>query len=136
MWNPLPFFFRVLHPVCHPPYLALRTCRGHVCTRGRRDTATILGTNLSVCTLIEGRECYVTRGRCRHAPIRRSLPAVMEMDVLPETGSGSIMSADQQQLFFKEASDASYRARSNLTPEQQVHARCRAAHTCPRIQLL
>ncbi|CAM9371260.1 unnamed protein product [Hapterophycus canaliculatus] len=44
---------------------------------------------------------------------------VMEMDVLPETSSGSIMSADQQQLFFKEASDASYRAKSNLTPDQQ-----------------
>lgn len=44
----------------------------------------------------------------------------MEMDVLPETSSGSVMPAAQQQLFFREASDASYRARENLTPEQQV----------------
>eukprot|EP00752_Nemacystus_decipiens_P003326 g3077.t1 len=44
---------------------------------------------------------------------------VMEMDVLPETSGGSVMPAAQQQLFFREASDASYRARGNLTPEQQ-----------------
>lgn len=44
----------------------------------------------------------------------------MEMDVIPETSTGGVMSAAQQQLFFKEASDASYRAKSNLTPDQQV----------------
>lgn len=47
----------------------------------------------------------------------------MEMDVLPETSAGDVMSAAQQQLFFKEASDATYRAKSNLTPDQQVFAR-------------
>lgn len=40
--------------------------------------------------------------------------------MLPEASSGSVMPAAQQQLFFREASDASYRARGNLTPEQQV----------------
>lgn len=45
---------------------------------------------------------------------------VMEMDVLADTTGGSGMSAAQQQLFFKEASDASYRAKGNLTPDQQV----------------
>ncbi|CAB1099382.1 unnamed protein product [Ectocarpus sp. CCAP 1310/34] len=44
---------------------------------------------------------------------------VMEMDVLADTTGGSGMSAAQQQLFFKEASDASYRAKGNLTPDQQ-----------------
>lgn len=76
---------------------------------------------------MESRECSVTRVSYRRVSVRRSLLAVVEMDVLPETSSGSIMSADQQQLFFKEASDASYRAKSNLTPDQQVRARCKTA---------
>lgn len=46
--------------------------------------------------------------------------AVMEMNVLADTSDESVMSLAQQQLFFKEASDASYRARSNLAPDQQV----------------
>lgn len=57
---------------------------------------------------------------CRHNLSFHHAPAVLEMDVLPETSSGSVMPAAQQQLFFREASDASYRARGNLTPEQQV----------------
>lgn len=40
--------------------------------------------------------------------------------MLADTTGGSGMSAAQQQLFFKEASDASYRAKGNLTPDQQV----------------
>lgn len=62
---------------------------------------------------------------CVSEPARLSfycaLPTtVMEMDVLADTTGGSGMSAAQQQLFFKEASDASYRAKGNLTPDQQV----------------
>lgn len=49
-----------------------------------------------------------------------SCVAVMEMNVLAATSDGKNMPAAQQQLFFKEASDASYRANSNLTPDQQV----------------
>lgn len=44
----------------------------------------------------------------------------MEMNVLADTSDESVMSLAQQQLFFKEASDASYRAKSNLAPDQQV----------------
>lgn len=46
----------------------------------------------------------------------------MEMDLVADSSYGSAMQAAQQQLFFKEASDASYRAKGNLTPEQQVRA--------------
>lgn len=53
--------------------------------------------------------------------------AVMEMNVLADTSDA--MPAAQQQLFFKEASDASYRARSNLTPDQQVQYRWVELHT-------
>lgn len=42
------------------------------------------------------------------------------MELLTDTNDMGAMSEAQQQLFFKEASDASYRANSNLTPEQQV----------------
>ena len=52
--------------------------------------------------------------------------AVMEMNLVADSSYGSAMQASQQQLFFKEASDASYRAKGNLTPEQQVRARCPA----------
>lgn len=48
----------------------------------------------------------------------------MEMNLVADSSYGSSMQAAQQQLFFKEASDASYRAKGNLTPEQQVRARC------------
>lgn len=40
--------------------------------------------------------------------------------MLSDLSDGSVMPEAQQQLFFKEASDASYRAKSNLTPDQQV----------------
>ena len=53
----------------------------------------------------------------------RARSAVMDMDVLPEASSGSVMPASQQKKFFKEASEASYRARDNLTPDQQVRTR-------------
>lgn len=47
----------------------------------------------------------------------------MEMKLVADSSYGSAMQAAQQQLFFKEASDASYRAKGNLTPEQQVWPR-------------
>ncbi len=60
----------------------------------------------------------------------------MDMDVLPETSSGSVMPATQQQRFFKEASDASYRARENLTPDQQVRRLSELSRSHPHEVLL
>lgn len=61
--------------------------------------------------------------RCRQSSLVL-FSAVMEMNLVADSSYGSAMQAAQQQLFFKEASDASYRAKGNLTPEQQVRARC------------
>ena len=44
----------------------------------------------------------------------------IEMDVFTDVSETGVMSEEQQQRFFKEASDAVYRAKGNLTPEQQV----------------
>lgn len=44
----------------------------------------------------------------------------IEMDVYTDVSDTGVMSEEQQQRFFKEASDAVYRAKGNLTPEQQV----------------
>ncbi|CAM9583030.1 unnamed protein product, partial [Discosporangium mesarthrocarpum] len=43
----------------------------------------------------------------------------LEIDLFPSTSEWERMPALQQQLFFQEASDASYRAASNLGPNQQ-----------------
>lgn len=42
------------------------------------------------------------------------------MDVFTDMSATGVMPEAQKQLFFKEASDAIYRAKSNLTPDQQV----------------
>lgn len=42
------------------------------------------------------------------------------MDVFTDTSDAGVMPDMQKELFFKEASDAIYRAKSNLTPDQQV----------------
>lgn len=42
------------------------------------------------------------------------------MDVLTDTSDTGVMPQSQQELFFKEASDASVQAREGLMPNQQV----------------
>lgn len=43
------------------------------------------------------------------------------MDLVPDTINAHAMTEEQEDLIYREVSDASYRANGNLTPHQKVN---------------